>query len=215
MSMTQTLTDSPILEARQLRCERGERLLFESLSFRVAAGQLLQIEGANGSGKTTLLRALCGLSAPAHGDIIWCNEAIGDNSEDYHAQLTYVGHHPGIKLDLTAFENLRFTQDMSRTKASDTTLLAALDHIGLFGFEYVPCRHLSAGQRRRVALARLLIAQTRLWILDEPFTAIDRAGTQLLAQLLTQHLQNNGLIVLTSHQPIELPGGEITRLALH
>lgn len=213
--MTQTLTDSSMLEARQLRCERGERLLFESLSFRLVAGQLLQIEGANGSGKTTLLRVLCGLSPPADGSILYCNEDIHANSQDYHTQLTYVGHHPSIKLDLTPMENLRFAQDLSHHQAPDSSLLAALERIGLFGFEYVPCRHLSAGQRRRVALARLLTADTRLWILDEPFTAIDRAGTQLLTQLLTQHLDNQGMVVLTSHQPIDLPGGNITRLALH
>lgn len=213
--MTLTLTDSLLLEAHQLRCERGERLLFESLSFRIASGQLLQIEGANGSGKTTLLRTLCGLSPPAEGKVTWCNENIQDSSQEYLTQLTYVGHHPGIKLDLTALENLRFAQDMLRSKVTDPALLQALDRIGLFGFEYVPCRHLSAGQRRRVALARLLVADTRLWILDEPFTAIDRAGTQLLTQLLTQHLHNKGLVVLTSHQPIELTDGDITRLVLH
>ncbi len=202
------------LETLNLRCERGDRTLFEGLNFQVAAGQLLQIEGANGSGKTTLLRTLCGLFESTAGNINWCGQSIHADPASYHAQLSYIGHLPGIKLELSPRENLAFSQGLRGQSISQNDLLNALDAIGLYGFEDTPCRHLSAGQRRRVALARLILDKSQLWILDEPFTALDRAGNQRLSELLAAHLLQGGLVVLTSHQPVILQDVAINRLAL-
>ncbi|MBI3560934.1 MAG: cytochrome c biogenesis heme-transporting ATPase CcmA [Gammaproteobacteria bacterium] len=207
-------TESNSLHASQLRCERGNRTLFTDLSFHISSGQLLQIEGANGSGKTTLLRSLCGLFEPSAGNIFWCQQPINADSMGYHTQLSYVGHLPGFKLDLSPLENLAFAQGMLGQQPHPPALMSALDNIGLYGFETTPCRALSAGQRRRVALARLLLTKTPLWILDEPYTALDRAGTDRLNALLVQHLQTGGLVILTSHQSVNLQAVTIQRLAL-
>jgi heme exporter protein A len=204
----------PALDAMNLRCERGDRTLFEGLCFQVAAGQLLQIEGANGSGKTTLLRTLCGLFEATAGEVVWCGQSIRTDPANYHAQLSYIGHLPGIKLELSPQENLAFSQGLRGQRPTRSDILGALDAIGLFGFEELPCRQLSAGQRRRVALARLLLENSLLWILDEPFTALDRAGNERLSELLVAHLLQGGLVVLTSHQPVSLREITITRLAL-
>jgi heme exporter protein A len=202
------------LDAMNLRCERGDRTLLAGLSFQVASGQLLQIEGANGSGKTTLLRTLCGLFEATAGEIAWCGQSTRTDPANYHAQLSYIGHLPGIKLELSPQENLAFSQGLRGLQPTHRDILGALDAIGLFGFEETPCRQLSAGQRRRVALARLLLEKSLLWILDEPFTALDRAGNERLSELLVTHLQQGGLVVLTSHQPVILRDITITRLAL-
>jgi heme exporter protein A len=200
------------LQLDNIRCERGDRLLIKDLSVALNPGDVLQVEGANGSGKTTLLRTLCGLSQPIDGEIRWGGRPIHRIRSEYHAQLTYIGHLPGIKADLTPLENLQFLHGLHGREPADD--MAVLDRIGLFGFEDVPARYLSAGQRRRVALARLLVDDTRLWILDEPFTAIDRTGTAILGEILAEFVEGGGMVVLTSHQPVAITRCEVTRLSL-
>ncbi len=187
------------LSAQGLCCVRHDRRLFDALSFTLRDGEILQVEGANGSGKTSLLRMLCGLVQPDEGAILWDGADIQDARAEFLADVIYIGHAHGVKEELTARENLRFAQALG--PAGHTSIETALDRVGLYGYEDVPARALSAGQRRRVALARLLVRAARLWILDEPFTALDRAGRELVEALLAAHIEGGGLAVLTTHQP--------------
>lgn len=189
------------LSAHNLSCIRDDRLLFEGLNFALKAGDLLQIEGHNGSGKTSLLRILCGLSLPEDGEVCWYGESIENKRSEYYAALNYVGHFHGVKGELTAQENLRVAQSFS-AKPLEVDLDEVLAKIGLRGFEDVPSRALSAGQRRRVGLARLLLNDTKVWVLDEPFTSLDKAGIQMVEDLLHAHADKGGIAVLTSHHPI-------------
>lgn len=200
--------DSPsepqsLLSARGLRCIRGDRELFTDLSLSLRAGELLQIHGANGSGKTTLLRIICGLSLPDAGNIYWQDLSLAENRQRFLRNLHYLGHSTGIKLELSPLENLAFAAALHGA-ASRITLQQALDRVELFGFENEPARTLSAGQRRRIGLARLLISPARAWILDEPFTALDKSGIRILESLLHEHLENGGIVVLASHSPVNL-----------
>ena len=197
---------TPRLHAEALRCVRDGRLLFDNLHFTLAPGQALQVEGYNGAGKTTLLRLLCGLTPLQHGEIYWDQQPIRRCREDYQQQLLYFGHQLGLKDELTALENLHFTQALRGSPIGSHRLESALERVGLYGFEDVPVRTLSAGQRRRVALARLWLSPPLLWILDEPFTAIDRNGVLELEQVMHTHLQQGGMLLLTSHQSVKLPG---------
>lgn len=189
------------LSAHDLTCIRDDRVLFENLSFALEAGQVLQVEGHNGSGKTSLLRILCGLTQPVEGEVRWRGKNIEDCASEYRATLNYVGHHPGVKGDLTPLENLAMARALG-APAKPISAMEALDQIGLRGFEDVPARTLSAGQQRRVALARLLINQAQAWILDEPFTALDKAGIANVEAMLDHHAQNGGLAVITSHHVV-------------
>ena len=193
-----------MLEVSALRCRRGERCLFSALDLRLAPGQLLHLQGSNGSGKTTLLRALCGLLHPDSGQIRWRGEPIARLSEDYYRDLLYLGHLNGIKGDLTGLENLRIASRLAGQPASDQAAGKALSRIGLGGFEDLPCRMLSQGQKKRVALARLLLSQAPLWILDEPFAALDVGAVALLDDLIRAHVETGGLVVLTTHQTLTL-----------
>ena len=206
--------DKQKLEIKQLRCERGRRTLIRNLSFEIKSGELIQIEGTNGSGKTTLLRTLCNLTLASEGEINWCGENIDDIREEFFANLLYLGHHAGIKDDFTAIENLRFNLAMHHQNISDADLLSALEKIGLRNCEDLPCRQLSAGQRRRVALARLLVSRQTLWILDEPFTAIDKDGTAQLCEIIAQHCQNGGMVILTSHTPVDIKTVDVRSIRL-
>ncbi len=189
------------LSAHDLSCIRDDRLLFKDLNLSLQPGDLLQIEGHNGSGKTSLLRILCGLLLPESGEVRWNGENIETVRSDYYAELNYVGHLHGVKGELTPLENLRVAQAFS-AKPKTLDLSAVLAQIGLRGFEDVPARTLSAGQRRRVALARLLLSETRLWILDEPFTSLDKTGIEVIETLLHAHAAQGGIAVLTSHHPV-------------
>ncbi len=193
-------------------CIRDDRILFEDLDFRLTSGQVLLLEGHNGSGKTSLLRILCGIRMSDSGSVRWNGEPIEELGAEYYRRMIYVGHLDGIKLDLTVLENLEVARSMGQ--ASDLPLSSALAQVNLAGYEDVPGQSLSAGQRRRVALARLLITVNRLWILDEPFTALDQSGIVLFEQLMTRHAQNGGMIVLTSHHSVSLEQVETHRIRL-
>ncbi len=174
-----------MLEARELLCERDERTLFSGLSFTLNAGEWVQITGSNGAGKTTLLRLLTGLSRPDAGDVLWQGQPLHQVRDSYHQNLLWIGHQPGIKTRLTALENLHFYH-----RDGDTAqCLEAPAQAGLAGFEDIPVNQLSAGQQRRVALARLWLTRATLWILDEPFTAIDVNGVDRLTQRMAQHTE--------------------------
>ncbi|QOI55932.1 cytochrome c biogenesis heme-transporting ATPase CcmA [Rouxiella badensis] len=192
-----------MFEALNLSCVRDERTLFSGLSFTIQPGEIVQIEGQNGAGKTSLLRILAGLSSPDEGEVHWQGQNIRRQRELFHQHLLFLGHYPGIKSVLTAYENLSFYQTESGNDAQDE-IFHALEQVGLLGYEDVAVAQLSAGQQRRVALARLWISRAPLWILDEPLTAIDKQGVSTLIELFERHAQNGGMVLLTTHQ--DLPG---------
>lgn len=203
-----------MLEAIDLECQRGERQLFAALSFRVGAGTCLHVAGENGAGKTSLLRIVCGLLAPTAGEVRWRGEPTRRLREAFWEELAYVGHLNGVKDDLTAAENVRFAAAIAGRAAGKPEVRAALQALGLAGFEDAFARTLSQGQRRRVALARLhFAAAATLWVLDEPFTALDTRGVAALTALIGAHLERGGIVVLTTHQAVELPG-RVQRLEL-
>ena len=203
-----------MLEVVDLACQRGDRLLFSGLSFSLEAGTLLHVRGHNGSGKTTLLRTLCGLLPPDAGVILWNGEQVRRLGEDFHRDTLYFGHLNGIKSDLTAIENLRVAAILDGDRAPEAAILDALEEMGLAGFEDLPTKALSQGQKKGVALARLLLSRAPLWILDEPFTALDVDAVDRLQLLIAEHVGQDGLVILTTHQEVALTSGQIRRLHL-
>ena len=203
-----------MLEVSNLECIRGERSLFAGVGFRLEAGEMLSLQGSNGSGKTSLLRILCGLSHPAAGDVRWRGEAIGALGEDYRRELCYLGHHNAIKEELTPLENLLAAAHLADEDLDEGTALDALELVGLAGREELACRYLSQGQKRRVALARLVNERRPLWVLDEPYVALDAAAIELVASLIGAHLQRGGLAVLTTHQAVTVAAGAVRELVL-
>ena len=191
-----------MLTAQGLACLRGDRLLFKNVSFELQAGGLLYVLGENGSGKSSLLRMLCGLGLPEAGDVLWQGNNIKHDAEDYLANLTYLGHLNGLKDDLTALENLQTSARLVGNDVTESQALAALTAIGIARCAHLPARVLSQGQKRRVALAGLWVAKTKLWILDEPFAALDVASIAVLAAQLNAHLINGGMAILTTHQEV-------------
>lgn len=203
-----------MLEISDLACARGDHRLFSGLSFSLAEGELLQVEGVNGSGKTSLLRALCGFLMPEAGTIRWRGEDIRELREDYHAEMIYLGHHNAIKDELNALENLHINAGLAGCELDDRQAIAALRRMGLRGRETLSVKALSQGQRRRVALARLLVGNAPLWILDEPLTALDVGAVGLMQELIGEHLARNGMVIYTTHQPLEVAGVTTRRLSL-
>ena len=204
-----------MLEVRDLACQRGEQPLFSGISFDVSAGELLWVEGRNGSGKTSLLRILCGLSPAEAGSIRWRGENIRGAREALLGDTLFLAHANGLKDDLTVVENLRFDARLAGMNAGADRVDAALRACGLGERRDLAVRYLSQGQRRRAALARLWLAQSRkLWILDEPFAALDAESVDRLAAHLGAHLEAGGLAVLTTHQEVPLPAGRTRRLRL-
>ena len=194
-----------MLEARALSCIRGERQLFQNLNLTVTAGECLHVRGENGVGKTSLLRLLTGLAKPEAGEVLWNQQSIAKDSSLYHRELLFLGHRDALKEDLTALENLRLYAVLDDIQLPGDKALAALWRFGLRGRENLPVSCLSAGQKRRVLMARMLTRQAKLWILDEPFNALDLHAVQDLQGLITEHVEQGGLVILTSHQEVQLP----------
>jgi heme exporter protein A len=200
-----------MLSAHGLTCVRGDRRLFSGLDLVVEAGQWLHVRGENGAGKTSLLRLLAGLAQPAEGEIRWCGESL-DRSDRYRQELLFFGHHGALKEDLTALENLEFSAAMDGAELPLESALRSLHRFGLKGREQLPVRVLSAGQKRRVMLARIATRNATLWVLDEPFTALDVKAVDLLSSLISEHVASGGMAVLTSHQTMPIPGGRVVQL---
>jgi heme exporter protein A len=188
-----------VLEVRNLEASRDDRVLFTALGFRLEPGHILQIAGRNGIGKTTLLNIVAGLAGAAAGEVLWQGEAVAGNESAYRAALSYIGHQAGLKQALSPLENLHFLCRLRGLSVEAAALGAALKKVGLAGYEDVPLARLSAGQRRRAGLARLFAEGSPLWILDEPFTAIDRSGVAELETWLGEHLAGGGMVLLTTH----------------
>jgi len=203
-----------MLEADNLECVRGERRLFAGLGFKLEAGELLYLQGRNGAGKTSLLRMLIGLLPPEAGEIRWRGEPIRALGDEFRAELCYLGHLNAIKEELTPLENLLAAARLAASDLSEEAALDALEQVGLAGREDLACKYLSQGQKRRVALARLVVDRRALWILDEPFVALDVAAVDWLAGIISAHLQRGGLAVMTTHQPVDIPAGSIRQLRL-
>lgn len=203
-----------MLEVLDLECVRGERSLFSGLGFRLEAGELLYLQGKNGAGKTSLLRMLIGLLPPETGEIRWNGEPIRALADDYRADLCYLGHLNAIKEELTPLENLLAAARLADDDLSEDDALDALEQVGLAGREDLACKYLSQGQKRRVALARLVVNRRPLWVLDEPFVALDVTAVDWLAGIISAHLQRGGLAVMTTHQPVNIPAGAIKELRL-
>lgn len=194
-----------LLTTHDLECTRDDRLLFRGLSVALAKGEVLQIEGCNGSGKTSLLRILCGLRQPDTGRVEWRGVDISRSREDYYANMVYIGHMTCIKADLSVFENIRSLLDTRSQSVSLEIIEAVLDEVGLAGFDDVAGKALSSGQKRRVLLAFLLLTKAQLWILDEPLTALDVQGVELVESMIVDHRENGGSIIFTTHHGMQLP----------
>ena len=202
------------LAVSNLKCVRGERLLFDGLGFRLDSGQLLHLRGANGAGKTSLLRLLCGLSRPEAGQILWNATPIDVQAEVFRQNLFYLGHHNALQEALTVDDNLAFYAALAGAEPNAADTGSALERMGLRGCQRRLVRHLSQGQKRRVALSRLMLNRASLWVLDEPFVALDQNSITLLAGVIAVHLQVGGMAVLTSHQQVDIPGATVQALEL-
>lgn len=208
------MSQAPLLSVENLAFERDDSCLFSGVNFSVDGGDILQVEGANGSGKTTLLRLLTGSLQPSAGEISYLGQSLSQCRYNYLSDMLYIGHQPAVTLNLSAEENLRW---MIATSAQSNTLSIeeALTQVGLAGYSDIPCYALSAGQHRRVALARLLISEARLWYLDEPFTSIDKQGVAFLQSCLQQHRAKGGAVILSTHQDLALTGLRKYKLLPH
>ena len=203
-------SSSSRLQGSDLSCVRDDRVLFEELCFELNSGQVLLLEGENGSGKTSLLRILCGFREPDAGQVWWCGNAINDSQ--YYDDMAYVGHLDGVKKELTVLENLKVS--LALGQSGEYSIAQALAKVQLADFDDALVQTLSAGQKRRLSLVRLLITHNTLWILDEPFTSLDKQGISLIESLMTEHCNKGGMIILTSHHDIALPSVDVHRILL-
>jgi len=203
-----------MLEAINLGCVRGDRRLFGKLNFSINKGAFVEVRGPNGGGKTSLLRIICGLMDPAEGEVRWCGENIRRLGEEYFGAMAYIAHQNGVKDELTAIENLRVSAGLRGIRLSRPETRGILERIGLGNQQHLPARLLSAGQRRRLALARLLTSKAPLWILDEISTSLDDAGLSLSRELMSEHLSQGGLAIVATHQDLNLAAAPMQRIEL-
>lgn len=199
------------LSADKLTLIRGERCLFEDLSFALNSGELLLLEGRNGCGKTSLMRAIAGMLSLESGEISWNGEPVLKQRQAFHGALVWLAHRTGLKGDLNMMENLHFEQSLRAQSSRDPEEVYA--RLGIERLRRLPLRSLSAGQQRRVALARMLLADVPLWLLDEPFTNLDREGRKLVMQLVEEHLSTGGMCVMAAHQDVEIDA-PVTKIRL-
>jgi heme exporter protein A len=193
---------------------RGERLLFSNVSFSLMPGGFLQLTGPNGSGKTSLLRIVCGLITPERGEIRWQGAQIRSLAEEYSRSITYIGHRNAVKEELNSLENLRISSGLAGLELSRAQAEQALSRVGLAGRENLPARFLSEGQRRRLALARLITCSTVLWLLDEVLASLDNAAVTLVEALIGEHLSKGGMAIVATHQELHISAGSFQRLEL-
>jgi heme exporter protein A len=203
-----------MLEVIGLGCIRGDRRLFKDLNFSAERGELIEIRGANGSGKTSLLRILCGLAQPAEGEVRWQGQNIRSLGEEYFGAVAYVAHQNGVKDELTAIENLRIASGVAGIGLGKKEAQEVLARIGLRRETHLPARFLSAGERRRLALARLLVTRARLWILDEVLTSLDNAAIDLAHQFIGDHLRDGGMAIIATHQDLNISATARQRLEI-
>ena len=190
------------LSGNDLTLIRGERCLFDGLSFALNPGELLLLEGRNGSGKTSLLRAVAGLLSLESGEVRWNDKPVLEQRQEFHADMVWLGHRTGLKGDLTMVENLNFESCLRPQSGRDRD--EVFERLGIMRLRKLPVRSMSAGQQRRVALARVLLADVPLWLLDEPFTNLDRDGRQLVVELVQNHLKRGGMCAMAAHQDVEI-----------
>lgn len=209
--MEQQFSFSGCLEVKNLACWRNEQVLFSDLDLTLESGSVLFLQGENGSGKTSLLRILCGFRLPDEGEITWNNSPALSNSE-YFQNISYIGHKNGLKDELTVEENLNLMRSMATV--TDIKTEHVLKNIGLFKQADILSRQLSAGQKRKLALARLMMTKNSFWILDEPFTSLDKASIIFFEQLIKQHISQDGVLILTSHHDIDLSGLNVKHVSL-
>jgi heme exporter protein A len=203
-----------MLEAINLTCVRGTRRLFKDLSFTAEPGELVELRGPNGSGKTSLLRILCGLATPAAGEVRWQGENIRALGEEYFGSVTYLAHQNAVKDELSAMENLRIASAVAGRTLEKSEASEVLNRVGLNQQQNLPARALSAGQRRRLAMTRLLTAKATLWILDEVLTSLDDSAINLSREFISEHLKNGGMAIVATHQDLNLTAPRVQRLQL-
>lgn len=208
-----TNNNEDLFVVRKLSYGRGDTVLFSDLSFDLSSGQLLEVVGRNGSGKTTLLRIACGFIEPDAGEILWEGRNIHTYSGEYMRDVSYVGHMNGIKLGLSPIENLTVDHALS-ARSGDISFTEVLERFGLARYRDVPAQKLSSGQRRRLALARLPVSGTRLWLLDEPYNSLDEEGKKLMGELLIEHLDSGGSVIMASHDFTPINNVSVKRLSL-